>query len=89
METNDNDFNKDLPLKPAPRVRRPSEEKNVLPSRLDLKTRICFMAAFIYASEEMSVDQAINRAIDIEDAADAAVKRMKRENPVPRFKVDR
>lgn len=68
-----------------PRTRKPSDERNVLPSRLDLKTRICFMAAFIYGSEQMKVSEAIERAIEIENAADAAVKKMKQDNPVPRL----
>lgn len=60
---------------------------DVLPSRLDLKSRLCLMAAFIYGAADpdvMSVDLAISKAVEIENAADARVRKMKRENPIPR-----
>lgn len=63
-----------------------SEFKEVLPSRLDLKSRLCLMAAFIYGAADPphTVEQAIEKAVEIENAADARVRKMKRENPVPR-----
>lgn len=61
----------------------------VTPSRLDLKTRLCLMAAFIYGAsdqESFTVNKALQKAVEIENAADAMVRKMKRENPIPRSK---
>lgn len=68
------------------------ENKNerVQTNRLDLKTRICLMSSFIYASiDGIGIDDAIEEAVKIENASDARVKRMKKENPVfPEDKVE-
>lgn len=61
-------------------------------SRLDLKTRICFMAAFIYGTgdlDTMTVEKAVEKAVEIENLSDARVVRMKSENPVARKKSTR
>lgn len=66
---------------------REKEFLDVVPFRVDLKSRICLMAAFIYGAADpqaMTVNQAIDKAVEIENAADAKVRKMKRENPIPR-----
>jgi hypothetical protein len=62
------------------------EEVNVITSRWDLKTRLCMMAASIHstAPEGTDVKEAIQAAVAIENAANAAVKKMKQDNPIPR-----
>lgn len=67
-----------------------SKEK-VQTTRIDLKSRIFFGAVFIFAmNEQMSVDDSIEAAVDIENAANARAKKMKEENPVfPRRRFTR
>ncbi len=57
----------------------------VVPSRLDLKTRICLMAAIIYGTADpgtLEAKEAVDKAAEIENAADRKVRQMKQENPV-------
>lgn len=59
------------------------KEEKVQTNRLDLKTRICFMSSIIFASiDGITTDEAVEEAVAIENASDARVKRMKKENPV-------
>jgi hypothetical protein len=70
-------------------LREKDDDVQVHPSRLDLKTRICLIAAILHSTadhENTTVQKSIEIAIEIENAADSAVKQMKRENPIPRAK---
>jgi hypothetical protein len=59
------------------------EKEKVQTTRLDLKTRICFMSSIIYGSiDGIKINEAIEEAVRIENASDARVKKMKRDNPV-------
>lgn len=58
-------------------------KEKVQTMRLDLKTRIYLGACKIFSMiEGITVDEAINKAVEIENAADAKVKEMKERNPV-------
>lgn len=64
--------------------KRPTD---VIPARLDLKTRICLMAAIILGTsdhERMNTKLAVEAAVEIENATDARVRKMKQDNPIPR-----
>lgn len=64
-----------------------SKDIQIHPTRLDLPTRLGLMATVIYSTDDKpSVAKSIETAIAIENAADAAAKKMKLENPVPRVK---
>jgi hypothetical protein len=63
----------------------PNKKEDVITIRLDLKSRICTMSSFIYGTfGEISIEDAVEKAVEIENAADARVKQMKRDNPIPR-----
>ena len=50
--------------------------------RFDLKTRLCLMAATIYAGSETTVGEAVEVAAQLENLANAKCISMKRNNPV-------
>lgn len=54
--------------------------------RFDLKTRLCTMAATIFATSDKPITpgQAVDLAGEIENAANAKCISMKRSNPQPR-----
>jgi len=64
-----------------------SFEDSVRTTRLDLKTRICLMAAIIFGTADqnvMDIKEAIEAAVGIENLTNARVKSMKKYNPIPR-----
>lgn len=55
--------------------------------RLDLKNRICFMAAIIFGTsdqEKMNVQKAVEIAVGIEDTAEARIRKLRTDRPIPR-----
>ena len=61
------------------------EPVDIIPTRLDLKTRICLMAATIIATDEnQDATKAVEAALAIEDIAEQKIKELKSRRPIPR-----
>lgn len=61
-------------------------EIDIVPTRLDMKTRVCLMASIIYGTAEpsdMTVEKACSAAVEIENLANQKVIEMKKQNPIP------
>jgi hypothetical protein len=69
--------------------RRKKEEKNNYPIRLDLDTKLCFMTAFIKGTgpDDLTVDQAIEIAIEISQKVRPQANRLRREGEQERQKA--
>ena len=57
---------------------------DITPTRLDLKSRIVMSASLIFSSSDYTVKEAVKFAVEIENEAEATVKKLKDENPIPR-----
>lgn len=68
-------------------IKDDNKESHTVTTRLDLKNRICLMAAIIYGTsdqDKMTVQKAVEFAVGIEDATEARVRKMKTNRPIPR-----
>lgn len=58
-------------------------KRDFVPTRIDLKTRICVMASVIFGTlGDLTPKEAVEKAVEIENIAEVRVKKLKDENPI-------